>query len=96
MGLVEAGLVEDGVAVLDEDLGEDVDGPQGCQAHGPLGGPQQVDPQHAGQVGGAHPVHDALLGHLLAQLALVPNLAVAVYLIWVSVSVCQRVSSRTC
>ena len=60
------------MAVLDEDLGEDVDGGQGGEGHATLWGPQQVDPQHARQVGRAHLVHDALGGHLLA-----PRLALA-------------------
>ena len=58
------GLPEHGVAVLDENLGEDVDGGQGGEGHAPLGGPQQVHAQHTRQVGGAHLVHDALHGHL--------------------------------
>lgn len=52
------------MVVLDQDLGEDVDGGQGAERHGALTRPHQVDPEHAGQVGGAHPVNDALLGHL--------------------------------
>ena len=60
------------MAVLDEDFCEDVDGGQGREGHAALRGPQQVNPQHARQVGRAHLVHDALGGHLLA-----PPLALA-------------------
>lgn len=53
------------VEVLDEDLSEDVDGGQSAKGHGAVTRPHQVDPKHAGQVRRTHPVHNALLGHLM-------------------------------
>lgn len=53
--------------VLDEDLGEDVDGRQSADRHRAVTRPHQVDPKHAGQVGRAHPVDDALLRHLRTE-----------------------------
>lgn len=55
---------EHGVEVFDEDLGEDVDGHQGAQRDGAVSRPDQVHPEHAGQVRRTHLVHDALLRHL--------------------------------
>lgn len=50
--------------VFDEDLGEDVDGRERTQRDGAVARPHHVDPEDARQVGGAHLVDDALLGHL--------------------------------
>ena len=61
-----AGAKHGGV-VLDEELGEDVEGREGGQGHGALGWAGQVHPKHTRQVGGAPRVVDALLGHLPAQ-----------------------------
>ena len=55
---------EHGVEMLDEDLGEDVDGGQRRQRDGAVTRPQQVHAEHAGQVGRTHLVLDAPLGHL--------------------------------
>ncbi len=57
---------EHGVEMFDEDLGEDVDGGQGGQRDRTLTRPNQVHPEHAGQIGRTHLVHDALLRHLTA------------------------------
>lgn len=59
---------EHNVEVLDEDLCEDVDGGQSAEGHRAVTWPHQVDPKHAGQVRRTHPVHDALLGHLMRNL----------------------------
>lgn len=50
--------------VFDEDLGEDVDGCESAQRDGAVARPHHVDPEDARQVGRAHLVDDALLGHL--------------------------------
>lgn len=50
--------------VFDEDLGEDVDGCERAQRDGAVARPHHVDPEDARQVGRAHLVDHALLGHL--------------------------------
>lgn len=55
---------EHGVEMFDEDLGEDVDGGQSGQRDRTLARPNQVHPEHTGQIRRTHLVHDALLRHL--------------------------------
>lgn len=55
---------EDAVKVLYEDLCEDVDGRERPQWRGAVSRPHHVHPEHTGQVGRAHLVDQALLGHL--------------------------------
>lgn len=50
--------------VLDEQLGEQVQGHEGAQGRRSLGRPDQVQPKDAGQVGAVHFVKNALPGHL--------------------------------
>lgn len=52
------------VKVLYEDLSEDVDGRERPQWRGAVSRPQHVHPEYTGQVGRAHLVDQALLGHL--------------------------------
>lgn len=53
--------------VLDEQLGEQVQGHEGAQGRRSLGRPDQVQPKDAGQVGAVHFVKNALLGHLVQE-----------------------------
>lgn len=64
---------EHGVEVFDEDLGEDVDGHQSAQRDGAVSRPDQVHPEHAGQVRRTHLVDDALLRHLTTTHRLVSS-----------------------
>lgn len=57
---------EHGVAMFDEDVGEDVDGRQRGQRDGTVARPDQVHPEHTGQVGRTHLVDEALPRHLKA------------------------------
>jgi len=58
---------EHGVEVLQQDLGEQVDLVQVLQRQRAGRRPQQTDPEHTGQAGAAHPVLEAVLGHLQAE-----------------------------
>ena len=53
--------------MLDEDLGEDVDGGQGAQGDGLVTRPDQVHAKNTRQVRRTHPVHETLLAHLVGQ-----------------------------
>lgn len=55
---------EDLIVVLNQQLGEQVQRHEGTQGGGPLGRPDQIQPEDAGQVGAVHFVRDALPGHL--------------------------------
>ena len=52
------------VEMLDENLSEDVDGRQSSQRDGTMARPNQVHPEHTGQIRRTHLVHNALLRHL--------------------------------
>lgn len=52
------------VEMFDQDLGEDVDGSQSRQRDRTLTRPNQVHPEHTGQVRRTHLVDDAFLRHL--------------------------------
>lgn len=53
--------------MLDEDLGEDVDGGQSGQRDRTVTRPDQVHPEHTGQIGRAHLVHNALQRHRVQE-----------------------------